>query len=180
MAIRGIILLALAAPFLHCNVFADVSPDHYAWPREISAIDDEIFAHQVPFSKLPPHACERQLDNPNTGTTGALYIDLNGDGVKELIVDDGQGGSGGPGYRIYQRSEGVWKVIADFQGGVTLCQKANGFYQLEVASRGGAGVTNKSLYRFIDGRYRAVHSEFFKDGKFVRSLDAKELENLSN
>ena len=161
-------------------LFASDSPDHYVWPKEISAIDDEIYGHQVPFSKLPAHACERELDVANTGTTGALYIDLNGDGVNELIVDDGQDGSGGPGYRIYQKLQGSWKVIADFQGGVTLCQKANRFYQLEVASRGGAGATNKSLYRFIDGRYRAVRSEYFKDGKLVRALSEMDLENLNN
>jgi hypothetical protein len=150
----------------------------FAWPKEISAIDDEIYAHQVPFSKLPPRACERELDDQNTGTTGALSIDLNGDGLKELIVDDGQGGSGGPGYKIYRRSGGAWKIIADFQGGVTLCQKANGYYQLEVISRGGAEMTNKALYRFVDGRYQGVRSEDYKAEKLVRVLDAKELKSL--
>jgi hypothetical protein len=173
---RGAMLIIPLALFL----IATQSVGHYAWPKEISSIDDEIYAHQVAFAELPPHACERELDYPNTGTTGALYIDLNGDGVKELIVDDGQGGSGGPGYRIYQKSDGVWKVIADFQGGVTLCQKANRYYQLEVISRGGAGATNKSLYRYIGGRYRAVRSEDYKDGVFVRALDENELKNLDN
>jgi len=177
---RSIILFAFQALFLSCSIFAEASPDKYTWPKEISAIDDEIFGHQVPFSQLPPHACIRETVTPNTGTTGALYIDLNGDGVKELILDTGEGGSGGPELRIYQQSQGIWKDIGGFQGGVILCQKANGYYQLEVKSRGGAGTTNKSLYRFVDGSYRAVRSEDYKDGEFVRSLNAKELESLNN
>jgi hypothetical protein len=161
-------------------LFVSARVNQFSWPKEISALTEEIEEHQIPYSKLPPHACERELENPNTGTTGALYIDLNGDGVKELIVDDGLGGSGGPDYRIYQRSHGTWKVIADFQGGLTLCQKANGYFQLEVASRGGGGATGKTLYRFFDGRYRAIHGSAYQDGSLTRELDAKDLTDLNN
>ncbi len=149
---------------------------HFHWPREISALDEEM--KPVLVSNLPPEISRGIQTENQEGTTDALYFDLNGDGVKELIVNDGMGGSGGPGYQIWQRSHGKWAVIADFQGGITLCQKANGYYQLEVESSGGAEATNKALYRFVNGRYRAVRSENYKAGRFVRALDANELKSL--
>jgi hypothetical protein len=154
--------------------------NHFHWPKEISNLDDEMV--QVPIDKLPSEAKADLMDidwGPD-GNTNELYIDLNGDGTKELIVNDGTGGSGGPGYHIYQRSEGKWKIIAAFQGGITLSAKANGYYQLTVRSRGGGGVTGRDLFRFVRGKYRAVHSEEFKDGVLVRSLSQKELNSLSD
>jgi len=179
MLIRTFRLLALAAPLLGSPVFADPS-DHFAWPAEITSVDDQVSANQVSFAKLPLHACQRELDANNSGATGALFIDLNGDGKKELIVDDGLGGPGGPGYRVYRRAHGSWKLIGEFQGSLTLAQKSNGYDQLEVVSKGDAGATNKSLYRFVNGKYRAVRSENFKDGQFVRALSPKELGSLNN
>jgi hypothetical protein len=174
MDLKGVMLKIAAAFVLSIAGLQN----HFVWPREISAIDDDILETQIPFSKLPPRACEREMENAD-GSTGARYIDLNGDGIKELIVDDGTGGSGGPGFHIYQRSRGKWKVIAQFQGGITLCAKENGFYQLEVRNRGGGGRTGRDLFQFLDGEYRAVRAEAYKDGILVRVLGREELKNLS-
>jgi hypothetical protein len=162
MVIRTIVLVALAALLPGSKVFADPAPDHFAWPAEISSVDDQVAANQVPFSKLPLHACQRELDAGNSGKTGALFIDLNGDGKNEVIVDDGLGGTGGPGYRVYRRSHGAWKIMGEFQGALTLCAKANGYDQLEVVSKGTAGASTKTLYRFVKGKYLPVHSEDIK------------------
>ena len=133
----------------------------------------------VPVASLPLVARHDIMDlDPPAGDTVALRIDLNGDGVKELIVNDGTGGSGGPGYHIYQLVRGQWKTIAVFQGGITLAQKANGYFQLIVRGRAGGGITGRDLYRFVDGRYRAVHGEVYQDGAYVRKLSPKELESL--
>ena len=168
----GIVVLALAL------VTAEPT-SYFQWPKEISNLDDEM--QQVAVSDLPAEIRPDMMDiDPPATATDALYIDLNGDGTKELIVDDGTGGSGGHGYHIYQKFHGKWKTIAAFQGGITLAQKSGGYFQLIVRGRGGGGFTGRDLFRFVGGRYRAIHGEAYKDGVLLRSLSEKELESLSD
>lgn len=96
-------------------------------------------------------------------THAVFYIDLNGDGVKEIIVRLGRDGHQ-EDMGIFQLQGGKWVDIGDFINGCYFCSKWNGYYQLEYYGNGGGQTRSRSLQRFIRGRYREVRDEILETG----------------
>ena len=80
-------------------------------------------------------------------------VDLNGDGVDELIVRSGEFFSGGPEFVILAKTGRRWKVIGEFQGGFTISKRTtNGYPDIETWSR--HPETYHHLMKFSEGRYK--------------------------
>ena len=95
-------------------------------------------------------------------------IDLNDDGVPEIFVDNGNGGTGGPGYSILQKAGNSYREIGALQGGLSLLQSVHGYYQIQAWSRAGGGQFTRTLHRFRSGRYHLVRIEDYRDLEGIR------------
>ena len=162
-------------------IFATAASD-FIWPKELSHISEDQW-HHVALADAPPNFNVEGLSNEEfIDQADAVIVDLRGDGHHQLIINNGGGGSAGRGWSIYDKLDGKWKLIGDGCGGLTLCQKYNGYYQIEVWSRGGGGNFTKGLLRFEKDRYHAARLEDWKidaDGnrKFIGARDPKTFDN---
>ena len=120
------------------------------------------------FSQIPKGVKEwtkTQELNKDYESGGAVVcsVDLNDDGTPELLVDNGSGGTGDPGYSILQKMGRAYREIGRVQGGLRLLSKANGYYQLETWSRAGGGQLTRILNRFRNGQYHLARIEDYRD-----------------
>lgn len=86
-----------------------------------------------------------------------IFVDLNGDGRKEMIVaDPASSGSGGKAYFILQQVEKSWRVIGAFQGDfiLTLRDISVKFPYYRIISYSRIGDTYQKTYDYREGRYR--------------------------
>jgi hypothetical protein len=170
--IRTIFLVALcAALFVEAACASDgydfhapLPNDHFVWPKRLFELDPAKFVDVT--IDLHVHL-DGQAPSP---TQSVYYIDLNGDGVKEMIVRLGRDGHQ-EDMGIFQLQSGKWVDIGDFINGCFFCSKWNGYYQLEYYGNGGGEIRSRSLQRFIRGRYREVRDEILRAG----SLDEERI-----
>ena len=74
----------------------------------------------VPFEKLPAE-CATVYDADirqfwQATSTEVISVDLNGDEVDELLVFNGQSGSGGEGWTVMQRHNGKYRRVGEVFG----------------------------------------------------------------
>jgi hypothetical protein len=162
MFVRTISLFACLAILSARIAYADkvsvlngVAQDHFVWPKKLFVLDPSKF---VDVMIDLPHSWE--VTGP-LKTRSVYYVDLNEDGVKEMIVVMGRDGQQ-EDMGIFQLQGGKWVDIGDFANGCSFCSKWNGYYQLEDGGYGGGQVHSRSLLRFIRGRYRDVRNEVYE------------------
>jgi hypothetical protein len=90
-----------------------------------------------------------------------LFVDLNWDGTKEILVaDPSASGSGGQAYIVLRKIGKTWKLIGEFQGGFVLSVRddlvkyKDDFYRITTYYR--SGDTYQNTYDFRNGRYRGT------------------------
>lgn len=74
----------------------------------------------VPFEKLPAE-CVAVYDADirqfrKATSTGVISIDLDGDKVNELLIFNGQNGSGGEGWTVMQKHNGKYRRVGEVFG----------------------------------------------------------------
>ena len=163
--------------FLICSLCA--AEEAQPWPKstgqKIEFVDTEA-------TRLPPglRFDSVTVEGREPHTIGLSWVDLNKDGIPELVVDTHEGGTGGTYIHIFKKTRSGFRNIAGLQGGIDLVTPKNGYYQIESWSSGGGGMYSRVLFRYIRGRYRMVRLEDWrgndtKEGfEFVRSRDPKE------
>ena len=143
------------------------SKNHFVWPKELFPLDENKSV--MVKMDLPKVVDDSSPDGSAKGRTwSVVYVDLNGDGKKEMVVYLGPDGQT-TDYGIFQKSAGQWKNIGFLMGGFSFCEKANGYYQIETGGHSGGGSTDRELLRFVNGRYRVVASEGYERGVLTRS-----------
>jgi hypothetical protein len=189
---RTILLIILATLVSPRMVYADdaskpsdnsVSKSDFIWPKEMYTISEEKW-HHIKLEAAPPNFNFEGLTNEEAiGQARAVSVDLRRDGLKELFIDDGTGGSGGRGWSIYEKINRNWKRIGDGIGAPIICAPHNGYFQIAYWSRGGGGTFGKCLLRFEGDRYHLVRLEDWKDiddeghRQFVGARDPKPFDN---
>lgn len=112
------------------------------------------------FDALPKWMTQKDADGTPTwsGPAAFVSVDLDGDGIEELIVRSGEPFSGGPQFAILRKSGNRWRTIGEIQGGFAISKRSrNGYADLETWSR--HPETYHYLWRFSEGRYKAVRQE---------------------
>ena len=113
-------------------------------------------------------------------SVGICWLDLNRDGIPELLVDAHEGGTGGSYRIVFAKTRSGFRRIGGWQGDISVLPRAKGYYQFESWSSAGGGEFSRMLYRYERGRYRMVRLEDWRgfgeeDGwQFIRSRDPKE------
>ena len=74
----------------------------------------------VPFEKLPAE-CATVYDADirqfrQATSTEVISVDLNGDKVNELLIFNGENGSGGEGWAVMQKANGKYRKVGDVFG----------------------------------------------------------------
>ena len=102
-------------------------------------------------------------------SVGIARVNLNSDGVPELVVAADEGGSAGGYYDVYQKRHGHYQNIGWLGAGSTptLLSRHNGFYQLEVWSRGGSQDRVRQLFRYFRGTYHCTRIDDFHAGEYA-------------
>ena len=139
--------------------FHKPTKDHFVWPKKLFPLDPSKFVEV----KVDIPRMDDDDDQEPSPTRSVFYIDLNGDGVKEMIVRMGKDGQQSD-LGIFQLQGGRWVCIGDFENGCFFCSNWNGYYQIEDGGYGGGGVTSRRLLRFIRGQYREVRDEIYDRG----------------
>ncbi|OGS01261.1 MAG: hypothetical protein A3G41_05910 [Elusimicrobia bacterium RIFCSPLOWO2_12_FULL_59_9] len=112
------------------------------------------------FDALPKWMTQKDREGHLTWSSPVAFasVDLDGDGIEELIVRSGEPFSGGPQFAILRRSGNRWRTIGEIQGGFTISKRSTkGFADIETWSR--HPETYHFLWKFSGGRYKAVREE---------------------
>lgn len=110
---------------------------------------DSTFPKQA-VQAFPKYAREELKDHP----FGFIWVDLDGEGTKEIIVaDPTASGSGGQAYFVLRKVGSSWRRIAEFQGGFVLSgvEGQSRFYNIISYYR--SGDTYQNTYHYKNGRY---------------------------
>lgn len=134
------------------------------WPGVIRTIDFAKEFQSFDVSQLPEGVLKpSEVDFPAEKQMHILRIDLDKDGIAELIVCYG-GGNGGMGYIIYHKKNNQYEKFGEVFGfTLSLLSMKNGFYQIGTSSKSGGGDYEKNLYQFQDGRYRHTRTDHFNE-----------------
>ena len=97
------------------------------------------------------------------------YVDLDGDGVPELLVQADEGGTAGVYCDVYQRHRNEFKNIGWLGAvqSVTLLSRFHGYNRLEVWSRGGGGYHTRELFQFKHGAFRSIRIDDFREANYL-------------
>jgi hypothetical protein len=155
----------------------------FVWPKELYKISEKEWL-PIALANTPADFNVEGLTNEEfIQRADAIYVDLRGDGHKQLIINNGGGGSAGRDWSIYDKANGKWILIGDGSGIITICAPMNGYNQIEMWGRGGGGTFTKELLCFQKGRYHLVRLEDWKvvdefgNRQFVGSRDPKPYDN---
>jgi hypothetical protein len=149
---------AQLAPAADVPVRNGVAQDHFVWPKELFSLDWNKYVQvKVDLPYLPLD------DGPKPTVRSIYYLDLNDGGEKEMIAYLGPDGVTSD-FAIFQHKGHSWQEIGTFIGLWKVCEKANGYYQLEAGRHFGGGSTARELYRFVRGKYRLIRTEEFERG----------------
>ena len=157
--------------FLFCFAFTTVvfAKDAPKWPKTIRELKEADFeptaAKDIPQGVALYNRGEDET--PESRSKRVIHIarvDLNGDSVPELVVGADAGGSAGGYYDVYQKQGDAYKCIGNLGAGfgIRILAKNNGFCQIEIWSRGGAGAYVRELYRYEKGEYRNVRTDDYR------------------
>lgn len=101
------------------------------------------------------------------------YLDLNGDGVDEILVESG--GKRHDHYELWQKRKGHWVSLLTLWGRPDFLAKRNGYYQVtawwEYRDEG-----TRELYSYKGARYHVRRLDRYQGTVFVRALDPRERE----
>lgn len=107
-----------------------------------------------------------------SGTPGfRLYeqLDLNDDGICELVFITGWGGTGGDIYEIFElRDKSIINIGSIFGFEYSIRSKKNGYYQLSTGTRAGGEKYNALVYTYHAGKY-----------EISQNVDSKTLRNYA-
>lgn len=111
------------------------------------------------FAGLPMDMKLRDANGEPISIPGPIaFIDLDGDGKDEIIVQSGEWFSGGPEFAILQQRGNRWRLIGEIQGGFTVSRRLKtGHVDIETWSR--HPETYHRLWKFSEGRYKVVRTE---------------------
>jgi hypothetical protein len=150
------------------------------YPKKVSDFDALPF-EPVAQKQLPPEAsftvsqgAESNEDPDYTGP--ACYIDLNGDGMKELIVQSQSKTSDILG--VFQKQKDRWISILQVWGRASLLAKRNGYYQIELWNTDRHGEGTRALYIFSGRRYHITRIDKYKDETYIGTGDIRESEEV--
>ncbi len=145
---------------------------------------------KVEFTITEPNKLPRGLDfaqvtveGHDPHNVGVCWLDLNRDGIPELLIDSHEGGTGGSYKLVFAKTRSGFRRIGSWMGGVTLVVPENGYHQIERWSSAGGGTFSRVLYRYERGRYRMVRLEDWRgfgeeEGwQFIRRRDPKEYDH---
>ena len=160
--------LLFTAFFVATTALAGTSPP---WPKAVGA---HLTFKTVAAANLPDGVAlydkgDQTPEERAKRSVGIAHVDLNGDGVPELVVAADEGGSAGGYYDVYQRRHGQYQNIGwlGAGGAPMLLSRHNGFYQLEVWSRGGSQDRVRQLFRYSHGAYHCIRIDDFHIGEYV-------------
>lgn len=143
------------------------------WPKVVHRLSPDdfkpVFAANLP-EGIALYAHDGEM--PEARAQRILHIasvDLNGDGVPELLVSADEGGSAGVYCDVYQRHRTEFKSIGWLGAvqSVTLLSRFHGYYQLEVWSRGGGGYHTRELFRFEHGSFHSIRIDDFREAGYL-------------
>ena len=105
----------------------------------------------VPFEKLPAE-CAAVYDADirqfrQTTSTEVISVDLDGDKINELLIFNGENGSGGEGWTVMQKTNGKYRKIGEVFG--ILYKSGNG---LIVESPCGWSYADWNYYELVNGK----------------------------
>jgi hypothetical protein len=112
------------------------------------------------FNALPKWMTQRDADGEPTTSGPVVFasVDLDGDGIDELIVRSGEPFSGGPQFAILRKSGNRWRTIGEIQGGFTISKRSKiGYANIETWSR--HPETYHYLWKFSGRRYKIIRTE---------------------
>ena len=152
------------------------------WPKQVA---EPKFA-EVETAKLPAKLREVMMgyDDWDPDSGGKLparlrisRVDLRGDGTAAYLVENDLGGSGGPGYYIFERRGDTFVNIASLQDGFYFARRLNGYSQIVDESRAGGTESTRMLFRYEHGRYHLVRMATYQDHgaglQWVRESDPR-------
>ena len=137
-------------------------------PTELTSIDFEKEWLSTSNTEFPtsafrafPKDAQQYLQETSKQSFQFVFVDLNWDGIKEIIVSDpSASGSGGQAYFVLRKIEKRWKLIGEFQGGFVLSIRndlikyQDDFYRITTYYR--SGDTYQNTYDYQNGRYRGT------------------------
>ena len=105
----------------------------------------------VPFNEMPAE-CAAVYDTDirklrQATSTEVISVDLDGDKVNELLIFNGENGSGGEGWTVMQRHNGKYRRVGEVFG--LLYKSGNG---LIVESPCGWSYADWNYYELVDGK----------------------------
>ena len=120
------------------------------WPADTSKEWQTVSVDKLPAGVQPqdPESPERPLT-----TVRIRKPDVDGDGIPDLIIDTGRGGSGGSYVIIYRGDGKHYRKILNEQGGIVVCPRERGVARIECWGRVGGGEYRRTVYRFRGGRF---------------------------
>ena len=124
----------------------------------LSGVSPETLEENVvPFEKLPAE-CAAVYDSDirkfrQATSTEVISVDLDGDKVNELLIFNGQNGSGGEGWTVMQKHNGKYRKVGEVFG---------------ILYKSGKGLIVESPCGWENAQWRYYELE---KGKFVVKLD---------
>lgn len=112
-------------------------------------------------SNLPPSVRPQDPEDSERALTSVavLHADVDGDGVSDLIVDTGRGGTGGSYVFIYRREGKRYREVLSEQGGISISKQRG---KIECWSRIGGMQCRRTVYRFDGRRFVILFTDSLK------------------
>lgn len=150
--------------------FADPSQSTLDALKVPNSVDVEVHEKSIKLGDLPDGLLKKLKTHDWGGGTGELpqtvsckLVDLNNDGRKEYFTRTSMGGSGGPLYLIFTKTEGDWQYIGESSNFVLLPKKS-GWHPIVSFGRSGPYYF-KSFREYRSGKYQCVEIHEILDGK---------------
>jgi hypothetical protein len=118
--------------------------------------------------------CAESNDDP-AFEGDVAYIDLNGDGTDEIIVESECKHKNQ--YEFWQKRKGRWISLLTVWGRPELLRKKNGYYQIAV-SWSYRDEDTSELYTFRGERYHATRIDKYKKGIYVGAQSTRDREQV--
>ena len=140
------------------------------WPAE-----SRVPWESVPITKLPAGVRPQDPEDPERALTTVQVRrgDVDGDGIADLIVDTGRGGTGGSYVFIYRRDGKRYREVLTEQGGIIISRERG---RIECWSRIGGMRQRRTVYRFDGHRFVELFTDTLKgpiDGDRLEVLERR-------
>jgi hypothetical protein len=158
------------------------APTLPAFPKELRAFGELVFQkmaqRQVPAGvHFWQNQCTETTQDPNF-EADVCSIDLNDDGLKELVVLSHCKKSNR--FDIYEQRNSRWVQIAVMGcDEIVLLARHNRYYQIEGRCIGGHGETlSRQLFVFKAPRFHLRRFDIYEHDTYVRSGDTRQMEEV--